>query len=57
VAEQVLGGEPVIKVASLGPALIDPEQVGGVLDLDFGRSVGRVGGGAHAGRRVGVILY
>jgi len=36
VAEHFFRGEPVFEIAAFRPAIFDPEQIGGVLDLGFG---------------------
>ena len=33
VAQHFLGGEPVFQVATFRPAVFDPDQIGGMLDL------------------------
>lgn len=35
-AEHFPGGMPVLEIAALGSALLDPQQVGGVLDFRLG---------------------
>ena len=44
VAEQFLGGQPVLEIAAGDPAAFVPEEVGGVLDFRFG-GFGEVRGG------------
>jgi hypothetical protein len=36
VAEQLAGGEPVFQITAFGPAVLDPQQVRGVLDFRLG---------------------
>ena len=52
VAEHFAGGEPVLEVAPLGPAILDPQHVGRVLNLRFGRLGNRGGGAFHGGPQV-----
>ncbi len=41
VSHKLLCAQPVRQIATLGPTLIDPEQVRGMLDFSFGRVVRR----------------
>lgn len=55
-AEHLLGCEPVLKIAALGAATFDPEQIGGVLDLHLGRlSDGGGFGGSTGSHGLGLL--
>jgi hypothetical protein len=50
VTQRFLGGQPVFEVATFGPAVLDPDQVGGVLNLGLGWFLAEISGDVFHGR-------